>query len=583
MNIQNGNHRHLLGNLKFDIVAQPNQHKFTLSSVKQAMGHAGQSGNAPPDERVYFPLMAFRRIALFGFVGVIAAAAFQAPEQQTATFHAGTRLVEVEVVVRGKQGPVAGLKKEDFTVLDQGQPQRIDVFHSGRANSDAPAVPLPPGAVSNRVDSLGKALPNGTVLLFDRLNTRLDFKAYENDGLLKFIHGLRPGDRVAIYALGKSLHVLQDFTDDPARLLAALANLDSGRDLMPANLNDVLVDYPPPARIGIWTLNVTGTSMYRNAIMDTGEMNVQVNAANNDQTTTEALMRIVNHLSRVPGRRNLVWIKEEPVVPPPVMGMLLQADIALYPVLVRTVGMHPADGDSIGSANLTRFLLEVPDFMAAQHAGQSLAAATGGTSFNDASDLETAVKTAEDDSRSAYTLGYYPSEEALDGKYHRLSVKVAGEKTATLELRYRPGYVATKQAVATAVPPQDAAFAELFADPLDATGLGLTARTSPDLSKPGTYQVMLTVDLHDIHLAREGNRSTGKLEIALPHGNDIHITKISLDFPDTQLASSLAAGLRIVISGVEIPGDSIRLAARDPSTGIAGSVRTPVRIIRLTE
>jgi VWFA-related protein len=527
--------------------------------------------------------MALRRILLIGFVGVLEAMGFQTPDQQTATFQAGTRLVEVEVVVRGKQGPVVGLKKEDFTVLDQGKPQRIDVFHSGPVSSGNPAIPLPPGAVSNRVDNLGKALPSGTVLLFDRLNTRLDFKAYEGEGMLKFIRGLGRGDRVAIYALGKSLHVVQDFTDDPARLLAALASLDSGRDMMPANLNDVLVDYPPPAKIGIWTVNVTGTSVYKNAIMDTAETNVQVNVANNDQTTTEALMRIVNHLSRVPGRRNLVWIKEEPVVPPPVMGMLLQANVALYPVLVRTVGMHPSDGDSIGTANLKRFLPEAPDFMATQHAGQALAEATGGTSFNDASDLETAVKTAEEDSRSAYTLGYYPSEEALDGKYHRLSVRVAGEKGATLEMHYRPGYVATKKAVAMPVPPQEAAFGELFADPLDATGLGLTARTSLDSSKPGTYQVMLRVDLHDVHLAREGNRSTGKLEIALPHGNEIHITAINIDLSDVQLAESLATGLGLVISGVEIPGDSIRLAARDPSTGIAGSVRTPVRAKSLTE
>jgi hypothetical protein len=267
--------------------------------------------------------------------------------------------------------------------------------------------------------------------------------------------------------------------------------------------------------------------------------------------------------------------------------MLLQANVALYPVLVRTVGMHPSDGDSIGTSNLTRFLLQAPDFMATQHAGQALAAATGGTSFDDASDLQTAVKTAEEDSRSAYTLGYYPAEEALDGKYHRLSVrlsqKIAREKNATLEVRYRPGYVATKRAVFMPAPPQGAAFAELFADPLDATGLGLTARTSPDPSKPGTYQVLVTVDLHDVHLVREGNRSTGKLEIALPRGNDIRITTINLDLSDDQLASSFAAGLGLVISGVEIPGDSIRLAARDPSTGIAGSLRTPVRTTRLTE
>ena len=61
-----------------------------------------------------------------------------------------------------------------------------------------------------------------------------------------------------------------------------------------------------------------------------------MNAANNDSTTVEALARIAEHLSGMPGRRNLIWVKEYPVVPPAVMGMLLGANIALYPVLTRS-------------------------------------------------------------------------------------------------------------------------------------------------------------------------------------------------------------------------------------------------------
>jgi hypothetical protein len=41
--------------------------------------------------------------------------------------------VEVEVVVRDKNGPVAGLSREDFTLLDQGKAQKIAVFLNGSA------------------------------------------------------------------------------------------------------------------------------------------------------------------------------------------------------------------------------------------------------------------------------------------------------------------------------------------------------------------------------------------------------------------------------------------------------------------
>ena len=65
-----------------------------------------------------------------------------------------TRLVEVDVVVRSKDGPVTGLAKEDFTLFDNGKAQRVDVFsvstaERSKVNDAQPA--LPEGVVSNRV------------------------------------------------------------------------------------------------------------------------------------------------------------------------------------------------------------------------------------------------------------------------------------------------------------------------------------------------------------------------------------------------------------------------------------------------
>src|SRR5579863_1472029 len=104
-----------------------------------------------------------RILACLGFVAIAAGS------QTPATFHAGTRLVEIEVVVRDKQGPVTGLTRDDFTLLDQGKRQRIDVFRAGQADTRKRTAPLAPGAVSNRVNSRGESLPSATVLLFDQL------------------------------------------------------------------------------------------------------------------------------------------------------------------------------------------------------------------------------------------------------------------------------------------------------------------------------------------------------------------------------------------------------------------------------
>ena len=526
-----------------------------------------------------------RGISIVGFCGAAclvaqSPTAFHLPDPPSATFHAGTRLVEIEVVVRGKHGPVAGLTRDNFTVLDQGKPQRIDVFRAGQTSTAAPAVPLAAGAVSNRVNRLGEALPNATVVLFDQLNTRLDLKAYESDGMLKLIRGLGPRDRAAIYALGRNLHVLQDFTDDPGKLLATLRHLDPGRDLMPANVHDALFDFPTDA-----TGEVQGPSKrvasaavrqaYKDSIESLAKTNAAINAAINDRITIEALRRVVEHLSGMPGRRNLVWVKEDPVVPPAVMGMLLQANIALYPVLVRSsygdgrIFMVPFGGND-GSISVA------PEFGSSECSRSAMAAVTGGAGFCDAQDLQLAFKTAEEDSQSAYTLGYYPPEDILDGKYHSLSVKVSGGKSAHLELRFRPGYLATKQQVSTPALPPEVALTELFQNPLDNTGLGITARVEPD-PRAGLYHVRVRLDMHDVHLERHDNRSVGKVELALSYGETARVRTMDIDLTDDQLAEALKTGYEMLATGVRASGDAIRVVVRDTSTGIGGSLRIPLR------
>jgi VWFA-related protein len=108
--------------------------------------------------------------------GLVSPAAQQGPP---GVIRAGTRLVEVEVVVRDKRGPVTGLTADDFTVLDQGKRQKIAVFSpAGSASTGSVAKPLPPGTISNRADRGGHPVSGATVLLFDQLNTSFDNQGY---------------------------------------------------------------------------------------------------------------------------------------------------------------------------------------------------------------------------------------------------------------------------------------------------------------------------------------------------------------------------------------------------------------------
>jgi hypothetical protein len=98
---------------------------------------------------------------LLPFVGVMLVA------QEQPLVRVNTQLVEVDVVVKGKSGPVANLTQDDFTILDQGKRQKIAAFAVRTGQSEPPGLlPSKPGAVSNRANGTST-----TVFLFDSLNT----------------------------------------------------------------------------------------------------------------------------------------------------------------------------------------------------------------------------------------------------------------------------------------------------------------------------------------------------------------------------------------------------------------------------
>jgi Ca-activated chloride channel homolog len=493
-------------------------------------------------------------------LAVVPLVAVVTPPQGPAVFHSGTRLVEVEVVVRGKpvrppglleflesaldSGPpfgppgalTQGLTKDDFELFDEGKPQPISVF---RAGPSAPANPmtLPPGAISNRLDSRGRPINGATVVLIDFLNTQFDYTGYERLGMTNLLRSLTETDsRVALYSLGESLHVLQDFTDDPEKIMYTAAQLDQPRRQRPRELAIALGDYGDLIAL------------------EGGEAQA---AQVHGEMTVKALSLIIQHLSGVPGPKNLIWMMPAFYAPPPaVMVMAQRANVVLYPVTTRC---------PIGA------------IIDCEESTRKLAAATGaGRGFYDAMDLTFAVRAAEEDSRGSYVLGFYPYENQLDGKFHRIVVKLKNPKLVdAFEVRYRTGYLATKVAIPAPTPtPQ-----ELFEGPVDATGIGLSVQAAPSAQHPGLYDLSVTVDLHDIHLESNAGHFTGSFDLSMPNPSAQHTIRtgtVAVDLTDQQFAEALDHGLTGAVNAVESTSGEIRVVVRDPSTGAAGSVRIPV-------
>lgn len=467
-----------------------------------------------------------------------------------------TRLVEVEVVVRDKNGPVSGLTRDEFTLLDQGKPQPIAVFNGGVAGQPGVvqarlSAPLPPGAVSNRMGRPGHSTSGATVLLLDQLNTSIDNQGYSRGQLLKYLESVSGDEQIAIYLLGRSLSVVQDFTDNPETLREAVRKFD-----------------PKTLYVAIWNtenMDATDREMYGDN---------PVYRAIRNRITTEAVAKITQHLSGMPGRKSLVWLSDTPGDPG---GQFLRAaNIHLYPVLVRGVGGSGVfawlrDIKEMGPIGaMAPPHMPIGNDLARQHANAAVGAAGGGVGFMDSRDISTAVHTAVEDADTAYVLGFYPAEETLDNKFHVLTVNV-GKKGAArgriLEVRYRPGYVATRAGLGAPAP---ASIEDVLRNPLNVTTIGITA--APGFTD-GKYQVTVTVDLHDIHFEMQNNRHAATLALSIADDSSVQTETLKLSYTDAELATALERGL--ILSKTLEQKSAVRIVARDAATGAVGSLWVP--------
>ncbi len=474
------------------------------------------------------------------------------------TFRAATKLVQVDVVARRRGGPARDLTKDDFTVLDNGKPQKIAFFtvRSG-ATSGAATVPLPPGSVSNRFAHDGEMSANTTILLMDQKNTPHEVQAFAVPRIAKFVESRHNRDRIGIYTLlgDGSLYVVQELTDNP-ELLARAAKALKPED--------------PNRR----TAEAGGLPVDR--VM----------------ATRRALEDIARHLARLPGRKNLVWITTAfPLLGPgfdfrPDMEKaaraLNDANVALYAVDARGLTGSLAGMTGVSSADSKgprprpggiRMSRAGGGFPSGTDTMDYLAGLTGGLVFINDNGIENLIQASIDDGELTYTLGFYPLQDEQDGTWHKLKVEVARRD---VKVRYRENYFAAGGADRALNRPT---LDQLLKDSLDATQLEILAETTPDPARPGFIQVKVNVDLHDLELEHENARRSSVIDVSFHVGGSGKVlTKtLKIDIPDDQFAAFLGKGIDTVES-VDTTGGmgALRVVVQDRTTGAAGTVTVPL-------
>jgi VWFA-related protein len=492
-----------------------------------------------------------KRLTILILPCLVLAAQERAPD---ATFRTGTELVQVSVIAQDKNGKtVEDLRREDFQVFDNGAQQVIRLFLEEKPTPER-EVTQPAGVFTNRIAT--DAATGYSVLLFDNLNIDsgqdvVTYTARAREKALRALKTIPPGDRIAIYALWCQFQVFREFTSDRDSLIQQLQRLT----LAPSNCIDS--GGGPQHALTEREFNPRYATASIPDSMAAILSPVQIDIADQE------MKLLAEHLAGIPGRKNLIWLTSTFRVKPSNLQMLLNANVAVYPV------------DTVGST-IGLAIEKQPRYAPIN----ALAAITGGKAYVDRDDLDVAIGDALNDGRFSYTLGFYRPEQDRNATVHRIEVR---STRPSVILRYRTGY--------SVEPPrpkgssQVQAMVDAINRPVDATAITITA--SPTRSG-NRLNLTLSIDASALDLQQRNGSWEGKAELVARFlKNDTKIagkvTALTLSFhlrPATY-AEALQHGLQIRRE-IEIPPNAadLNLLVGNLASGKIGTLTIPLSEVR---
>ena len=414
-----------------------------------------------------------------------------APVSSGTTLRITSRAVLVDVTVTDRSGkPVTGLKRDAFSVLEQGKPQTISYFeeHNGaeEAKQDQKMVfpVMPPDVFTNFSPIKPPAAVN--VLLLDSLNTQPEDQMMVREQAKSYLKTLKPGSRIAIFVMGMKLSFVQGFADDPALLATALGYRKNDRPeqtpLLPSQSEtraEQMLGAMMSAQAGSGPGGTAGSPAMIAGITQFLDETHYAQASDREYRTVQNLQQLATFLGGFPGRKNLVWLsgsfplalfgqtetRFEAAVKKTI-NLLNAARVSIYPIDARGVvgnaWFTAGNQDNPGNTSPSSFIGPPPGVAAGSpNAGAGgvsaslqnenmglnashetmdmLARSTGGQAFHNSNRLGDAIGKAVAASAFFYTIAYTPTDLKMDGAFRNIDVQVNGTK---FTLSFRCGYYA---------------------------------------------------------------------------------------------------------------------------------------------
>jgi VWFA-related protein len=393
-------------------------------------------------------------IATLALIALLAPA-FAFAQQQDATAPApytlkvNTDLVLTNVIVRDKKtgALVKDLKPSDFTILENGKPQKLASFDY--QNVDQAAILANHATVSGKAsiaDLLNRnfaADPKSLhdhrlmVFFFDLTSMQPEDIDRAVDSAVDFVNKkMQPADLVALVSLDTSLSMDQDFTADKATLLRGLSK------------------YGGTEGTGFTAGGTTGTTSSTADDASSYAADDSEYASLNTDRELYAIESIAKAVERIDGRKSMLYFSggltrqgiENQASIRVATNEAVKANMAIYSVDTRGLQALPPLGDAStgslrGTASYNGAAMQnnLNANFASQETLGTLASDTGGKFFADSNDFAPLFQQVQHDTEAYYILGFKSTNPARDGRFRHLTLKI---DRSDLKLEYRPGYYA---------------------------------------------------------------------------------------------------------------------------------------------
>jgi VWFA-related protein len=564
-------------------------------------------------------------------------AAGQAPSQPPTpevTFKVEVNYVEEDVRVVDKDGNfVRGLKREDFQVLEDGKPQKVQTFgmvdipntRLRKPRFLAPdALPIEPDVAVNKQVLDGRLY---LIVLDDYHVAPLRTQNVRNLARRFVLEKLGPDDQAAVVVTSGLTRASQDFTQNRRLLVEAIDNF-VGQKMPSAGLarnesksRDMDTRGQPIDDAGD---PITIDPVNRFVADDrANERMFQTRQALN------SLRSIAEWMSAIQGRRKaIVYISEgadfnlydifqggEPsnfnfenfnmiqTETWDTVSAASRSNVQIYSVDPRGLSSSAQEDIEIGGLAAGAYNLGpkqlAQELQSSQENLRVLSEETGGVAFVGRNNFDTAFDRIVQENSSYYVLGYYSTNERRDGKLRNVTVKVAGYPDA--QVTYRKRYAAPRgraprnTAAGKPLDPSKTLTAELvstMASPLPKTGiqLRLTAIAKKGVGSNSDVEVLIDTLGKDLTFVEKNGTFNNKLSLSLGVF-DRRGKSVFAERPDVDLNLRPESHARVTQYGVRLlrhlslpPGRyQLRVAAQDSGKVKQGSAHFDIDVPDFTK